>query len=69
MNNGSNNPHNDRFSLTGNEFLDYLSWCDVMGVNMDGTPKEEPVEEIKEENNEEDSQYKSLRKKGRDIYE
>ena len=38
--------YDPKYSLTGDEFLDFLSWCEVQGIDFEG--KEE-----KEDNNEE----------------
>ena len=50
-------------SLTQNEFLDFLSWCEVVGIDFE--------EENKENQNDNDNKEKSLIKemKGRDKYE
>ena len=28
-------------SLTGNEFLDFLSWCEVQGIDFEGKEEQE----------------------------
>ncbi len=40
MNNDSNNPHNYN-SLTGDEFLDFLSWCEAVGIDFEGNNNNE----------------------------
>ena len=49
-------------SLTGNEFLDFLSWCEAGGIDIE--EKEDQQEETEEEN-----KPKIKKMKGRDIYE
>lgn len=64
------NNFDPRYSLTGNEFLDFLSWCEAMGIDYEG--KEEQRENIEENQNDynEENNYKLIfRKKGRDKYE
>ena len=53
-------------SLTGNEFLDFLSWCEVQGIDFEGKEQEDQNEEQQEET---DSQTLIKKMKGRDIYE
>ena len=53
-------------SLTGNEFLDFLSWCEVQGIDFEGKKQEDQNEEQQEET---DSQTLIKKMKGRDIYE
>ncbi len=55
------NPNN---SLTGNEFLDFLSWCEVVGIDF-----EEKKTENKEENSQQTNQELIKKMKGRDKYE
>ena len=43
-------------SLTGNEFLDFLSWCEVQGINFEENEQNENEENqnnYNDENNEE----------------
>ena len=48
-------------SLTGNEFLDFLSWCEVQGIDFENNNKEkENQNENKDDYNEDE--YKYLRK-------
>ena len=68
MNNGFDPKH----SLTGNEFLDFLSWCEVQGIDFEGN--EEQIGNTEEENqndyNDENNGKLIYRKeKGRDKYE
>ena len=53
-------------SLTGNEFLDFLSWCEAQGIEFEGKEQEDQNEEQQEET---DSQTLIKKMKGRDIYE
>ena len=57
---------NDNKSLTGNEFLDFLSWCEVQGIDFEGQ-NENQCEEQQEAQEESQKLIKKL--KGRDIYE
>ncbi|MBR1386051.1 MAG: hypothetical protein IJ568_04405 [Bacilli bacterium] len=62
----NNNEYPQDFnSLTGNEFLDFLSWCEIVGIDFEGN---------KEKDNEENNNYSqekilSKNMKGRDKYE
>lgn len=56
--------NNDKFSLTGNEFLDFLSWCEAVGIDF---PEKENQNE--EQQDEQESQTLSKKLKGRDNYE
>ena len=70
-------------SLTGNEFLGILSWCDVQGIDIDGNSTEDEydyVEDIDQDEEQqftdefegdlsEDTQYRMIKTKGRDKYE
>ena len=63
-------------SLTGNEFLDYLSWCEAQGVDIDGNPidvEEDEEQQYTDDNIKQDlseeAQYRRLKMKGRDKYE
>ncbi len=56
--------NNDKFSLTGNEFLDFLSWCEAVGIDF---PKKENQDE--EQQDEQEGQTLSKKMKGRDNYE
>ncbi len=60
-----------KHSLTGNEFLDFLSWCEVQGIDFEGKKQqEEPKEENQNDYNEENNEgYTYRKKKGRDKYE
>jgi len=57
-------------SLTGNEFLDFLSWCDVQGINFEEQEErkyiyeEENQNNYNDENNEENN-YKLIYRKER----
>ena len=55
---------NDKFSLTGNEFLDFLSWCEACGIDF---PEKENQEE--EQPEEQESQKLIMKMKGRDNNE
>ena len=63
MNNDINSPHNNH-SLTGNEFLDFLSWCEVVGIDFEGKENDS-----KEETQEDEPILKIKKTKGRDKYE
>jgi hypothetical protein len=63
MNNGCD-PNN---SLTGIEFLDFLSWCEIQGIDFEG--KEEQENQDKQQEEQTDSQILIKKMKGRDIYE
>ena len=54
-------------SLTENEFLDFLSWCEVQGIDFEG--KEEQENQDEQQDDQTDSQTLSKKMKGRDIYE
>ena len=56
----------DKFSLTGDEFLDFLSWCEIQGINFEEN-KEQENQEIQQE--EQNSQILIKKLKGRDKYE
>ena len=56
--------NNDKFSLTGNEFLDFLSWCEACGIEF---PEKENQKE--EQQDEHESQRLIKKKEGRDKYE
>ena len=56
--------NNDKFSLTGNEFLDFLSWCEAVGIDF---PEKENQDE--EQQDEQEGQTLSKKMKGRDNYE
>jgi hypothetical protein len=56
--------NNDKFSLTGNEFLDFLSWCEAVGIDF---PEKENQED--EQQDEQESQKLIMKLKGRDKYE
>ena len=43
-----NNDFDPKHSLTGNEFLDFLSWCEIQGIDFEG--KEEQQENTEDEN-------------------
>ena len=60
MNNGWDPEH----SLTGNEFLDFLSWCEVQGIDFEGKENKEENEQQEENNN-----LLIKKMKGRDKYE
>ncbi len=57
---------NKENSLTGNEFLDYLSWCEVMGIDIEGNEEKNEID-IDEEQQENQRLIKKM--KGRDKYE
>ena len=57
---------NKENSLTGNEFLDYLSWCEVMGIDIEGKEENNEIN-IDEEQQENQRLIKEM--KGRDKYE
>ena len=65
MNNDINSPHNNH-SLTGNEFLDFLSWCESVGIDFEG---KEIENDSKEETQEDEPILKITKTKGRDKYE
>ncbi len=56
----------NKFSLTGDEFLDFLSWCEIQGINFEEN-KEQENQEIQQE--EQNSQILIKKMKGRDKYE
>lgn len=70
-------------SLTGNEFLDFLSWCEVQGIDINGNSSDdEPgyVEDVVTDESQqftdeyegdlsENAQYRMIKMKGRDKYE
>ena len=58
--------NNNKFSLTGNEFLDFLSWCEVVGIDF---PEKENQEDKEEQQDEQESQKLTMKMKGRDKYE
>lgn len=51
-------------SLTGNEFLDFLSWCEIVGIDFEENKKDEE-KETKEQN----TQRLIKKMKGRDKNE
>ena len=70
-------------SLTGNEYLDYLSWCEIQGIDIDGNDssaeygyvdnidsdeEQQFIDEFEGDLSEE-TQYRKLKMKGRDKYE
>ena len=61
------NNFDPKYSLTGDEFLDFLSWCEIEGIDFEG--KDEQQEEIEEnqnnynDENNEDFIYKKERKR------
>ncbi len=61
-----NNDWDPNKSLTGNEFLDFLSWCEIQGINFEEN-KEQENQEIQQE--EQNSQILIKKLKGRDKYE
>ncbi len=56
----------DKFSLTGNEFLDFLSWCEIQGIDFEGNQENENQDKQQDEQN---SQILIKKLKGRDKYE
>ena len=47
--------YDSKYSLTGDEFLDFLSWCEAQGIDFEGNNKEDEEEnqnDYNEENNE-----------------
>ena len=61
-----NNNWNPKTSLTGNEFLDFLSWCEAVGIDIEDK-KENNENDIDEQ--QEESQTIIKKMKGRDKYE
>lgn len=58
-----------KYSLTGNEFLDFLSWCEVQGIDFEGNQDEEE-NQLQQDDNEQDNNQILIKKlKGRDKYE
>lgn len=45
------NNFDSKYSLTGNEFLDFLSWCEVQGIDIEEN-QEENQNDYNDENNE-----------------
>ena len=70
-------------SLTGNEFLDYLSWCEIQGTDIDGNSIEQEYGYVDNVDSSEEqqftdeyegdlsveAQYRIIKKRGRDRYE
>ena len=50
-----------KHSLTGNEFLDFLSWCEVQGIDFEEKQHEE-------QNNEENQKNYNDENNNEDIY-
>ena len=59
------NSFDPKHSLTGNEFLDFLSWCEVMGIDYEGKEQQENIEENQENYNDENNEliYRKERKR------
>ena len=49
--NNSNNPQNYN-SLTGDEFLDFLSWCEAVGIDFEGKENNNDNNNYQEEDSE-----------------
>ena len=49
------NSFDPKHSLTGNEFLDFLSWCEVQGIDFEGKEKQEKEKENQYDYNDEDN--------------
>lgn len=49
-------------SLTGNEFLDFLSWCEVQGIDFEGKEQQENIEENQNNYNDENNEIYIYRK-------
>ena len=60
-----NNGWDPKYSLTGNEFLDFLSWCEVQGIDFEEKENQKEENEQQEENN----NLLIKKMKGRDKYE
>ena len=46
------NNFDSKYSLTGNEFLDFLSWCEVQGIDIEEENQKEDQNDYNDENNE-----------------
>jgi hypothetical protein len=52
-----------KYSLTGDEFLDFLSWCEVQGIDFEENKQEqEPEEENQNDYNDENNNDDILKK-------
>ena len=54
-----------KFSLTGDEFLDFLSWCDVMEIDFEGKEKKKENIEENQKNYNEENNHKLIYRKER----
>jgi len=54
-------------SLTGNELLDFLSWCEVEGIDFENNEEKQITDDIDEQQESQEGKIKKL--KGRDNYE
>ena len=59
------NSFDPKHSLTGNEFLDFLSWCEVQGIDFEGKEKQEPEEENQDYYNDEDNDNTYIKERKR----
>ena len=66
MKNNNENPQNFN-SLTGNEFLDFLSWCEAVGIDFEDNKEISQEDEI--DNNYYHEKILNKKMKGRDKYE
>ena len=63
-----NNGWDPKNSLTGNEFLDFLSWCEAVGIDFEEKNQNKDDNEINIDKQQE-SQKMIKKTKGRDKYE
>lgn len=59
----------NKYSLTGNEFLDFLSWCEIQGIDFEGNQEKEENQLQQDENEQDNNQILIKKLKGRDKYE
>ena len=54
-------------SLTGNEYSDFLSWCEAVGIDFENEDEDNQEDDIDEQQESQEGIIKKL--KGRDKYE
>ncbi len=59
----------NKYSLTGNEFLDFLSWCEIQGIDFEGNQEKEENQLQQDENEQDNNKILIKKLKGRDKYE
>ena len=57
------NTFDPKNSLTGNEFLDFLSWCEVQGIDFEENNENKENQNNKDDYNEDEYKYLSKERK------